>query len=207
MGGHSLLQVPNLESLYIVSRICPELGNREPGEPFPVMRKLKHLYLENDAGLQLDEIDFRTMTPNITSLDMDCDSERALEVYDHFSSHLRELAVFFKRDDFFLPFCELQFPLLEILDFYCDDQQFDVPTAVHVVSNFFRRLPKLRRITLRCNVNEDVLAAITESCPELTTLFLKGDNLGEKSFRHLGQLKKLKVFIFISRNYRHHELV
>lgn len=186
-----LVQVPNLESLYIVSRICPELGSREPIPPFPVMNKLKHLYLENDGGLQLNEIDFRVMTPHITSLDMDCDSERALEVYTHFSEQLRELAVFFKRDDFFLPFCELRFPKLEVLDFYSDDQQFDIPEAVRIVCAFFRRMPKLRRITLRCNVNEEVLAVITENCPDLGTLYLKGDNLGAKSFRHLGQLKKL----------------
>ncbi|XP_058464621.1 uncharacterized protein LOC131438538 [Malaya genurostris] len=187
-----LLQVPNLESLYIVSRICPDLSKKDEGVPFPVMRKLKHLYLENDGGLQLDEIDFRVMTPNITSLDMDCDSERALIVYEHFSQQLRELAVFFKRDDFFLPFCELRFSQLEVLDFYSDDQQFEIPEAVRMVSNFFRRMPKLRKIILRCNINEEVLAAITESCPELVTIYLKGDNLGEKSFRHLGQLKNLK---------------
>ncbi|XP_062554961.1 uncharacterized protein LOC134220034 [Armigeres subalbatus] len=187
-----LVQVPHLESLYIVSRICPELGNREPVDPFPVLRKLKHLYLENDGGLQLDEIDFRTMTPNITSLDMDCDSKRALSVYRHFSHQLRELAVFFKRDDFFLPFCELRFPQLEILDFYCDDQQFDVPHAVHAVCKYFRQMPKLKRITLRCNVSEEVLAAIIESCPNLMTLFLKGDNLGANAFRNLCHLKKLK---------------
>ncbi|KXJ71895.1 hypothetical protein RP20_CCG019433 [Aedes albopictus] len=187
-----LVQVPNLESLYIVSRICPELGNREPVQPFPVLRKLKQLYLENDAGLQLDEIDFRRMSPNITSLDMDCDSERAHSVYRHFSSQLRELAVFFKRDDFFLPFCELRFPQLEILDFYCDDQQFDEPRAVLAVCKFFRQMPKLRRLTLRCNVCEEVMAAITENCPEMTTLYLKGDNLGPNAFRHLGHLKKLK---------------
>ncbi|XP_055530540.1 uncharacterized protein LOC129721691 [Wyeomyia smithii] len=187
-----LMQVPNLESLFIVSRICPDLSKRDAGMSFPVMRKLKHLYLENDGGLQLDEIDFRTMTPNIISLDMDCDSERALTVYDHFSSQLRELAVFFKRDDYFLPFCELRFSELEVLDFYSDDQQFDIPQSVQMVCQFFQRMPKLQKITLRCNINEKVLMTITESCPELNTLYLKGDNLGEKSFSHLGQLKKLK---------------
>ncbi|XP_058833007.1 uncharacterized protein LOC131690939 [Topomyia yanbarensis] len=187
-----LLQVPNLESLFIVSRICPDLSRRDAGMSFPVMRKLKHLYLENDGGLQLDEIDFRVMTPNIVSLDMDCDSERALTVYEHFSQQLRELAVFFKRDDFFLPFCELRFSQLEVLDFYSDDHQFEIPNSVQIVCNFFRKMPKLRKVTLRCNINEDVLAAITESCPELVTVYLKGDNLGEKSFRHLGQLKNLK---------------
>lgn len=180
-----------------MSRICPDLSRRDAGMSFPVMRKLKHLYLENDGGLQLDEIDFRTMTPNIISLDMDCDSERALTVYDHFSSQLRELAVFFKRDDYFLPFCELRFSELEVLDFYSDDQQFDIPESVRMVCRFFRRMPKLHKITLRCNINEEVLMAITESCPELRTLYLKGDNLGEKSFCHLGQLKKLKVSILI----------
>ncbi|XP_055592991.1 uncharacterized protein LOC129744487 [Uranotaenia lowii] len=188
-----LQQVPKLESLFIVSRICPELGHKpDLSEPFPVLSKLKHLYLENDGGLQLEEIDFRTMTPNITSIDMDCDSKQALAVYDHFSSQLRDLAVFFKRDDFFLPFCELNFPKLEVLDFYGDDQQFDIPEAVRVVCSFFRRMPRLRKVTLRCNISEEVLASITENCPELTMLFLKGDNLREKSFRHLGQLKKLK---------------
>ncbi|XP_055625575.1 uncharacterized protein LOC129768149 isoform X2 [Toxorhynchites rutilus septentrionalis] len=183
--------VPNLENLYIVSRICPELGGREIMEPFPVLRRLKHLYLENDGGLQLDEIDFRDLTPNIVSLDMDCDSERALAVYKHFSLQLREIAVFFKRDDFFLPFCDLRFAELEVLDFHSDDQQFDVPYAVQTICNFFRRMPKLQKLTLRCKVNEQVLAAITTSCPELTTLYLKGDNLEDTSFRHLSHLKKL----------------
>ncbi|XP_050094819.1 uncharacterized protein LOC126577335 [Anopheles aquasalis] len=189
-----LLELPDLQHLSVQSRICYDFEMRNvPQEPFPVRSKLRSLLLDTEIGLQCDGFDIRTVAPNLACLDMDCDSQQALEVYKHFSGQLTSVGVFFKIEDFFLRFCELTFPLVEILDFYCDDEQMFDRTAVRTICSFFRNLTKLRRLTLRCNVSMEVIESITRHCRELVYLSLKTDLLQENSLQSLGQLSNLKT--------------
>uniref|UniRef100_A0A182FKG4 F-box domain-containing protein n=1 Tax=Anopheles albimanus TaxID=7167 RepID=A0A182FKG4_ANOAL len=189
-----LLELPDLQHLSVQSRICYDFEMRnDPQEPFPVRSKLQSLLLDTEIGLQCDGFDIRVVAPNLTCLDMDCDSQQALDVYKHFSHQLTSVGVFFKTDDFFLGFCELAFPLLEILDFYCDEQQMFDPTAVRIICGFFRNLTKLRRLTLRSNVSKEVVQSIASHCPELVYLSLKTDLLEENSLQSIGQLSNLQT--------------
>ncbi|ETN66247.1 hypothetical protein AND_001963 [Anopheles darlingi] len=189
-----LLELPDVQHLSVQSRICYDFERRNiPQEPFPVRSKLRSLLLDTEIGLQCDGFDIRTVAPNLACLDMDCDSQQALEVYTHFSGQLTSVGVFFKTDEYFLTFCELAFPLLEELDFYCDDQQMFDPTAVRTICRFFRNLTKLRRLTLRCNVSKEVIDSIASRCPELLYFSMKTDLLQANSLQSLGQLSKLKT--------------
>uniref|UniRef100_A0AAG5DNZ2 F-box domain-containing protein n=1 Tax=Anopheles atroparvus TaxID=41427 RepID=A0AAG5DNZ2_ANOAO len=139
-----LLEVPNLKALSVHSRLWNSSDTQDaPFQQFPMLAQLSDLVLESDMALQLEEFDVRLIAPNLRSLDMDCDSQRALEAYKHFSDQLTTIAVFFKNDDYFLRFCEVKFPNLYKIDFYSDDDQFRDNEAVRTIAAFFARLKRL----------------------------------------------------------------
>nr|XP_019530688.2 uncharacterized protein LOC109402455 [Aedes albopictus] len=162
---------------------------------FHPMDKLEELYLENNLLSLIPSM--KDITPNITRLHMQISyySEEARLFLRYFSSQLVELEIWFLSEDYFLTVCEMQFPRLEKLNFYCVDLEI-LPGAseleVELIDLFFHQLPLLKEVTLRCNIDDRVIQNLCRSCVHIQFLCLSLDYFLQDSFRAICELKNLQ---------------
>ncbi|XP_021693684.1 uncharacterized protein LOC110674159 [Aedes aegypti] len=182
----------NLRHLHIDA--CNFDFNRRDLE-FSPMHKLEELYLENNLLSLIPNM--RDITPNITRLHMQISfySEESRLFLRHFSLQLVELGIWFLSEDYFLTVCEMQFPLLEKLNFYCVDLEIDPGGSfaeVELIDLFFHQLPLLKEVTLRCNLDDRVIRNLCRSCVKMQFLCVSMDYFLQDSFRAICELKHLK---------------
>ncbi|XP_058467113.1 uncharacterized protein LOC131440043 isoform X1 [Malaya genurostris] len=181
----------NLKRLHVDA--CTFQHHTDAEINFPPLNNLCDLYLENNL-LDLPEIDFREVTPNITGLHLQISyySKRPQQFLQHFCARLKELEVWFLTEDHFASVCGMNFPLLEKVNFYSVDSSFDDSRSLDSLAGFFQRCAKLKNVTLRCNANEHVLGRIAPFCSNLQCLCISIEELSEECFRYLSELRCLK---------------
>lgn len=166
---------------------------------FAPMNNLEELYLENNLLSLIPNM--QDITPNISRLHMQISyySQESRTFLRHCSPRLLELEIWFLSEDYFLTVCSMHFPLLEKLNFYCVDLcvfELEENDETGPIDRFFQRLPRLREVTLRCNMIDPVIARLCQSCRNLEFLCLSMEEFHEESFRaicHLKQLKRLRI--------------
>ncbi|XP_055523779.1 uncharacterized protein LOC129717704 [Wyeomyia smithii] len=182
---------PTLKRLHV--DVCTFQNKPYTEIRFPPLNNLFDLYVENNL-LDLREIDIRETMPNVTGLHVQISyySKRPQAVLQHFGNRLQELEVWFLTEDHFPSVCEMNFPLLKKVNFYCVDCNFDDFRMIGQFATFFQHCPELVEATLRCNINAPVLNTITQICTNLQSLCLSIEDHSAECFRSLSELHNLK---------------
>ncbi|XP_062542066.1 uncharacterized protein LOC134210029 [Armigeres subalbatus] len=162
---------------------------------FPVMRNLEELYLENNLLSLVPSM--KDITPNITRLHMQISyySEEPQLFLRHFSSSLVELEIWFLSEDYFMTICEMQFPSLKKINFYCVDLEIDHIGSlekIELINSFFKEIPLLTEVTLRCNIDDRVIQKLCRSCVNIQFLCVSMDYFLQESFLAVCELKQLQ---------------
>ncbi|XP_053681696.1 uncharacterized protein LOC128732470 [Sabethes cyaneus] len=193
---HLLAQVfalcPNLKRLHV--EYCTFQHRRGAEIYFTPLTNLFDLYVDNNL-LDMREIDIREAMPNITGLNLQISyySKRPQVVLQHFSPRLIKLGVCFLTEDHFPRICEISFPLLKKLNFYCVDCNFDDFRLIERFAHFIQRCPDLTEVILRCNINALVMKNIAQICTNLQYLCLSTKEHTTECFHYLSELHNLKL--------------
>ncbi|XP_058054831.1 uncharacterized protein LOC131206329 [Anopheles bellator] len=169
-----LVEVPKVQHLSVLAELCFDIElNNEPIKPFDRTKPIE-------------------IAPQLQTLKMDCDTDEALNVYRYFSDRLKFVAVYFKTDICHQRFCELRFPCLEQLEYWCEDIQYRREDMIESLCQFFQSLANLRQLVLGCRLPATVLQSITSTCRKIIRFSLRTDYLRRGSLASLAELTKLK---------------